>query len=70
MTFVEVGLAVNAAFWDVNFGAVLTVGLVQVAETVVKLPDTLAVEEAFIVIGNSISTADGNVGESLRASTI
>ena len=70
LTFVEVGLAVNAAFWDVNFGAVLTVGLVQVAETVVKLPDTLAVEEAFIVIGNSISTADGNVGESLRASTI
>ena len=70
LTFVEVGLSINAAFRDVNFGAVLTVGLVQVAETVVELPDTLAVEKAFIVIGDSISAADGNIGEGLRTTAV
>lgn len=43
LAFVEVGLAINTAFGLVDLGAVLAVGVIDVTETVVTLPNSLAV---------------------------
>ena len=70
VALIEIGLAVNPTFRLVDLGAVFTIGVVKIAKAVMELPDTLAVEEAFIVIGDAVSSANGNISEGLGAPTV
>ena len=67
LALVEVGEAINSAFRFVDFGAIIAVGFINVAETIVTLPNSLAVQQALVVVGDAIGAADWDVGECLGA---
>ena len=70
LALIEIRFSINAAFWYVELGAVLAVGLVKVTNTIMQFPDALALEEALVIVVDAIGAAYGNVGEGFRAATI
>lgn len=68
VALVEIGEAINAAFGLVDLGTVIAVREIDIAETIVTLPDSLAMHQALVVVSNAISAADWDVSKRLGAS--
>ena len=70
LAFIEVGVAVHAALRLVNLWAVIAVGEVEVAKPVMELPNALALQEALVVVGDSVRAANGHVGQRLWTTAV
>lgn len=67
---IEISPAINSAFWSVQLGAVFTIGFIQIAQSVVHLPHSLAVQKTLIVICHTVTSANRDIAQGLGASAV